>query len=292
LVLAKSLLSNLSIFYRAYPGASVGPGVVVASTLLADNENGTCTLSAETMGKLFGRHPRKIHEARAQALDAGVLASEPLSGRQSRYSPVVPNAIAADPSASLVWQVDAIAGPRRRPGRPRKPLPDAADGFQKTPAGQTRKPLSDAAANFTKDDFAKVSGAPPPHARKPMTEDWQPTAATVASIKECLDVTDMQIAAKIDKLRSHYLGSPRVANWDAELVDWLVKDYPAKKQQVAPGAGSLDAQRTWVKSWKKLGPIGWPNDVGPPPDQPGCRVDPSVLAEHGLAPPVSDGRAA
>src|SRR5262249_15885916 len=150
---------------------------------------------------------------------------------------------AVDPSASLVWQLDAIAGPRSRPGSPRKPLPDAAEGLLKTPAGQTRKLLPDAAANFTKSNFTKVRGAPPPPTRKPMTEDWQPTAATVASLKERVDITDAQIAAKADKLRSRYLGSPKVLDWDRELVDWLVKDYPAKKQQVAPAAASLDAQR-------------------------------------------------
>jgi hypothetical protein len=124
-----------------------------------------------------------------------------------------------------------------------------------------------------------------------MTIEWRPSEDVIAWARAELSITDAQIAAKADKLRMSYLGSSRVADWDVELRDWLAKDYPARQQQVAPQAPPLSLQRTWMRAQRDLGPIGWPDVAGPLPGHPGCRIDPSILAEFGYS-SSRNGRAA
>src|SRR5262245_24557950 len=73
LVLMKAMFAGVVRYYRKNPTAPVTLGVQIASTLFADNQSGACTLSADTLARLLGRHPRKIYEARAASVENGTL---------------------------------------------------------------------------------------------------------------------------------------------------------------------------------------------------------------------------
>ena len=284
IVLVKVYISNTVRLYQQNTHVSVAPAVLAAITFYSDNMGGYAWISVVTLGKLFNRHPRKIYEALAQLKELGLIEIEGQPGLTSKRWPVCPRAIAADLQASLAWVVEAFVGPRLRPGRPTITYAEERQRSSEIPLPPSaRNSCRIPAPNITKYDFAKVSVAPPQHTRRPMTSDWQPAAEIVTRAKAYLVVTDAQVAAKADKLRSRYLGSHRLANWDVELWDWLTKDYAEKQHQVPPTAGSHSAQRTWMRSLRDLGPVGWPADVGPQPGQPGCRVAPDILAEFGYA---------
>ena len=104
-LLRKSLVINLSHYYRTHPRADVAPGVLAVITTLADNERGVANVSQEALAQLFARSRHAIYDAQRRLKDADTMTTT--RGRYAGATPVIPRAIAASYN-HLTWSIEAM----------------------------------------------------------------------------------------------------------------------------------------------------------------------------------------
>lgn len=100
----KSLIINLSIFYRDNPRADVAPGVLTLITFLSDNDKGACQMSQAQMALVLHRTRTTVADAVTRLKASGLMRS--VNGKSLAY-PTIPRAIAGSYN-HLVWITDAL----------------------------------------------------------------------------------------------------------------------------------------------------------------------------------------
>ncbi len=100
----KSLIINLSNFYRDHPRADVAPGVLTLVTFLSDNEKGACQMSQAQMAAVLHRTRTTIAEAVSRLKTSGLMAS--VNGKAMSF-PAIPRAVAASYN-HMIWATDAL----------------------------------------------------------------------------------------------------------------------------------------------------------------------------------------
>lgn len=100
----KSLLINMSRYYRDNPRADVAPGVLTLITLLSDNDKGACTLSQAQMGIILYRTRTAIAEAVTRLKASELVRS--INGKATSY-PTIPRVVAKNYN-HVIWVVDAL----------------------------------------------------------------------------------------------------------------------------------------------------------------------------------------
>lgn len=101
----KTIVVQMSRYYKLHRTADVAPGVFAIITLLTDNDNGVCTMSEPALAELFGRSESAIHEARKRLKTDRMI--ETTRGRYAGSYPVIPRAI-SESYNHLVWTVEAM----------------------------------------------------------------------------------------------------------------------------------------------------------------------------------------
>jgi hypothetical protein len=278
-----ALLEGLAKYYYEHPKADVAPGLYCLIGFLSDNDDyGACYLSVPRMAEVLSRRKDTIRAALGRLND--MIGCEVRKAKSTLYWPLIPGCLTGD--TSMHWILEYYS-PIRQTGRPiQNPVILEGEGVSKTPSPSSPKPPpTPPRHDLTKGDSTKVSNAPALRTRRQMTLDWQPSAEIIAKAKHSLVVTEPQIAAKADKLRSHYLDSSKTADWDVELWDWLAKDFPERQKQVAPGAPGDLSDEVWFQyAAAYYNGHSWPSSVlGPAPGQPGCRCPNHVLASYNRA---------
>ena len=101
----KALIMNLALYFRKHPRSDVAPGVATVITLLSDNAKGACTVSQQTMAKLFGRSRAAIADAQSRLRDDSIIVTT--RGRTAGSHPVIPRAVTKSYN-HMTWMIDAV----------------------------------------------------------------------------------------------------------------------------------------------------------------------------------------
>jgi hypothetical protein len=100
----KSLILNISLYYKDNPQADVAPGVLILVTLMSDNERGACQFSHDTIAQILHRHRTTIASAMIRLKKSGLVHSD--KGRTAAY-PIIPRALVVQYN-HVVWLANAL----------------------------------------------------------------------------------------------------------------------------------------------------------------------------------------
>lgn len=159
----KSLIINLSTFYRDNPRADVAPGVLTLVTFLSDNDKGACQMSQEQMALVLHRTRTTVAEAVTRLKASGLMRS--VNGRALAY-PTIQRAVTRSYN-HLVWITDALKTAPTCLVEPTGNLSGRADRGTSTPVPPKRQviaptcrveaeaPVGSTRHNFTKENSLK-----------------------------------------------------------------------------------------------------------------------------------------
>jgi hypothetical protein len=282
LALRTSLISSFSLYYADNPKADCALGVLVITTLLSDNDDGCCSASVGTMGKLLSREPRTITEARNRLYQLKLMGVEERAGRPSLAWPLISMVLINDPRASLTWLMDAIIGERKGQGRPKKPLRRMDGGISNTPVVDDKYPRLSTTPYLTDNPPLREAAVSEVERRFKLPHGW-------SLPMEWRDWTNGNFNATAEALgrsarKFHFCKAEDTHSASGWLKAWQLWCHSEHSFAIrstggnAPATSGLpdEAWRVHVQGFRKSG--YWHPHLGPNPDQPGCRAPAQILA--------------
>ena len=143
IALRQSEVSGVVAYYATHPHAEPAPGILVLITAFSDNSVGACSISLDRIALLLRRDRRTISAALSRLKDAGLVASEAVSGRPNLLNPYVHESFgqSKDP-LTLILDAWAPRQPAKPVGRPRKQPDEIPPLSCKPPQFQENTPLN------------------------------------------------------------------------------------------------------------------------------------------------------
>jgi hypothetical protein len=269
-LLQRALLDNVAAYYRQHPRAKVALGVLVTDTILSDNSEGCCTVSAVRVAKLLGCDEKYVRRARKLLAKEHLMGREKRAGLSDRHRPIINRAFAGE-DLHQTWWLDATSEVPVRRGRPEKPrtldvrpLPEEPGTsnvrrFEKTPDTTSNNPghlMSDEFAG----EFTEEKKTPPSQIASPtqaevdagFTEWWAhyPRKDDKLEAKKSYTAIvtgkhkDPECRATIPQLLAALKGHkfPKVLKFIKLPATWLNKGSWATGVVDGSGADSLEAR--------------------------------------------------
>jgi hypothetical protein len=117
LALRNGIIANIIAYCHMNPRADTTMAVLVIVTLLSDNANGYCYISAGRLAEVLSRSRQNIQSTLTSLVANGALIAEAVAGNTTRYTPAIHRIFAE--KASALWFVTSLSEAPRDAGRPR-----------------------------------------------------------------------------------------------------------------------------------------------------------------------------
>jgi hypothetical protein len=117
LALRNGIIANIIAYCHMNPRADTTMAVLVIVTLLSDNANGYCYISAGRLAEVLSRSRQNIQSTLTSLVANGALIAEHVAGNTTRYTPAIHRIFAE--KASALWFVTSLSEAPKEAGRPR-----------------------------------------------------------------------------------------------------------------------------------------------------------------------------
>jgi hypothetical protein len=250
----KSLLINMSHYYRDNPRADVAPGVLTIITLMSDNDKGACTMSQAQMAIILYRQRTTIAEAVTRLKASQVVRS--VNGKAMSY-PTIPRSVTQSYN-HVVWVAEALKTVATCPVEPTGqnlsrgadssniPVPSKQQVALPTCRVEASEPVGSTGHNFTKENSLEERGKAPSGvmgkvaavvaaglAGMPMAAaaEPHPVERVMQGAAECWQTPKAQMAAalNINELRAQklvWMTETGLLQVSASLKEELQHDFP------------------------------------------------------------------